>query len=256
MKIRSTGLTLSPSRHINDAVVVVDDYHRSRFGLEIIGTDCTIVSTPKEGFEKYSESQDRIAIIDSRPEVFVETLELFTRGPWAELAEMVLVMPSHDFFSVHDAVSYSEIGDLLSIVGLTFEGELASVRIASSAETDSHSSVLVAGLLLGIESAHAVPWQTSDTPSEIQLLERKLLSLLESQDLIAAEQGTAPFEFTVNESTPDASEAANRLEELEKQLVTASTKLDSLQRKYDALASSRLGKITLKHWERNRRRSK
>lgn len=256
MKVRPTGLTLSPSGHINNAVVIVDDYHRSRFGLDIIGTDCTIVSRPKEAFEIYSEPRDRIAIIDSRPEAFVEALQLFTRGPWVELAEIVLVMPSHDFFSVHDAVSYSEVGNLLSIVGLTFEGELASVRIESSAETDSHSSVLVAGLLLGIESAHAVPWQTSDTPSEIQHLERKLLSLLEGQDLITAEQGTAPFEFTVNESTPDASEAANRLEGLEEQLVTTTTKLDSLQRKYDALASSRLGKITLKHWERNRRRSK
>lgn len=256
MKVRPTGLALSLSKRIDNAVVIVDDYHRSRLGLEIVGTDCAIVSTPEEGSDIDIEHRTRIAVIDSRPEVFVQTLEWFIREAWAELSDVVLVMPSHDFFSVHDAVSNSTVGSLLSIAGLAFEGELASVQLSPCAEADVHSSVLVAGLLLGIESAHAVPWQSTETPPEVQQLQQKILSLLEIQDLITTERASEPSQFAITESASGSPESPNRLKELEEQLVTATTHLDSLQRKYDALASSRLGQITLKHWDRNRRRSK
>ncbi|MHA7178318.1 hypothetical protein ACX80D_16905 [Arthrobacter sp. Sr24] len=84
----------------------------------------------------------------------------------------------------------------------------------------------------------------AETTDESQFLRAKLLMALKSIDLIVDSES----------SEKDSQKPIHSTAEVENQLILLKNRYDALDRKYNSLAHSRLGKLTLKLWKFNRKR--
>lgn len=198
-----------------------------------------------------------LVLIDGRPEKILQAVQKFADQTAVKSRTLLIITRSGEFLSALEVVSASAISDRISLVGMLFKRDLAYIEFRQSVAEDLDSTPFINGLVQGIESAGKIAVKDSDQSTLVSELEDKLLSVLESQKLIAP----TPLSVESHQQGPKAkgdsqNESAATIKELENKLVTIRTQFDSLQRKYDALANSRLGRITLSAWSRNRKGSK
>ena len=241
MRIRPSGIPLP--NPIDHAVVCADDHHRATYGLTALGGTCSVVSTLSD-LVAAASTAERLALIDTRPEAILDACAL-VGAVVASDQPFHIIVPQVQV-GLLDVLMDDVRTDVWALTGLHCDAASMHLEMVQSQEGDRAGADLVAGLRWGSVST----WASEPSPDvgEVSILRGKLASaLLLLRDLSAGE--VAP--------TPDVAHVAPPLDlqarkDLENRVVTLQRKLDVLQRKYDALAGSRLGRLTLARWERNR----
>lgn len=241
MRIRPSGIPLP--NPIDHAVVCVDDHHRATYGLVALGGTCSVVSTVAD-LVAAARTAEQLALIDTRPEVILDACARLGAAVASDQPFHIVVPQVH--VGLLDVLMGDPRSEGWSLTGLHCFAESMHLEMVPSHEGDRAGADLLAGLRWGSVST----WSSEASPEvgELSILRGKLASaLLLLRDLTAGE--VAP--------TPDVAPVAPPLDlqarkDLENRVVTLQRKLDVLQRKYDALAGSRLGRLTLARWERNR----
>jgi len=137
-------------------------------------------------------------------------------------------------------------GQNLSVSVVETRGRRIVVGLEESQEHDRALDDLLVGLRLSdLGRGDALRRTERDLREENRVLRHKLLDLLAfSLESASGPPGGAPGEAGVLEP----------VRALEDEVIRLTRDRDALQRKYTALAESRLGRITLDRWERRRRR--
>lgn len=144
----------------------------------------------------------------------------------------------------------SEQGQALSLSVVETRAERTVVAFARAREGDRPIDDFVAGLRLSdMSAARARREVEHGLREENRVLRRKLLDLL----AFALESAGARTEAVGEVSGPGEPDPLS-VRRLEDELIRVTRDRDALQRKYTALAESRLGRMTLDRWERRRRR--
>lgn len=256
MKVSARRFNRKVGYEVTDAVVLVDAYHLRTLGLAMVRNNCTIVQSPSEAHRALSaEGLKLLVVIDSRLETFAEILEEFRGNILKDDGAVTLIVPSEDFLSLYELLEGSTTGEQVSIAGVVFHDELVHVTLVGSETDDQGADPLIAGVLLGARATQPIVRQSKSDDGSGADSEAKLRSLIEAvqkhlSETEAADESRAAI-ATLAREPQKASD--HEIEQLQKQLIDTRTELDSLQRRYDALAGSRLGQITLNHWNRKRR---
>ena len=243
MRIRPADLP--PPRPISHAIVCCDEYHRATFGLSDLGSECILVDN-LDDLVASAAAAERFVVIDSRPEALLEALE--------RLAEVLTADKTVQIVAPGASVGLVEMllgdpgTDRWSLIGLRCDPQVLHCEVVPSRDADRSGVDLARGLRWG--SVASYPPDAVDDRDEVQVLRARLASaLLLVRDLTAG----APVTLGVPPRAPSGDEAGRRA--LENRLVSLQRQLDVLQRKYDALAGSRLGRMTLDRWERKRKQA-
>lgn len=221
---------------VSAAQVVCDPYHRRLVGLGFLERDCEVFDS-LDDLGPFGERG--LVCVSDDPHVMHDAVRLL-RGVEGE-APAYLVVVQHasllDIVRDLEAIGHSED---LAITSVAMRDGLSFVGLSAAVAGDCSARDLVVGLVHGAEhgQASAVARSVADSEEIHDLRDR----LAEATDLLTAAQAQTPA-TVVSEETKI----------LEARLVAESKRLAALQRKYDALAGSRLGRLTLKRWEKKRR---
>lgn len=143
-------------------------------------------------------------------------------------------------------------GQNLSVAVVETRGRRIVVGLEQSQEHDRPLDDLLVGLRLSDLSRGETLRRTErDLREENRVLRHKLLDLLSfSLESASRPPDGARGQASVPDSVVPAPDSVRGLED---EVIRLTRDRDALQRKYTALAESRLGRITLDRWERRRR---
>lgn len=235
---------------VNNAQVLASPEHRGTLGLAWVGTGCLIVDRLDE-VDWADSDRPSVAILDPRPEDAVSSLAAVLRSrdddrDWSgHLVTDALGLPSYLSCLLRHADT-----DGASLSTIAIADGLAVLTLEASAPDSSSGAQLLAGLSLA-QLTSAEPTRHRDVErvsSNAQGNARLASALALIADL------TTPQPAVQKEPEPESGSAVTAAEkaQLEGRITTLSVELSALQRKYDALASSRLGRLTLAMWARKR----
>lgn len=236
---------------ICNSIVVVDENHLKHFSLDCIADSCEIRSTENglEGLGKYNA----ITLIDSRPERFSSFIEFTSQI--ADKSDFLIwcVFPKNRA-NILEWIMELPVLAKAAIRDYVVSDQAMAVALGHPVAGDVDARTLFRGVQIGLELSGQKISVQEDRSAEIKA-KKQLVSVLESFDLIKVENEepkdlmfTAPQEIIHD----DLKEKNQYIAELEGRVVTLRKKLDALQRKYDALANSKLGKVMLARWEKNK----
>lgn len=260
MKFRSSAISEKPIS-ISEAIVVCDPYHRATVGLDAISDHCAFVDDI-EAAEQLTKihASPTTTLVDTRPEEIDKFLICFSpRAQEDTNLRLGFLFPRWNFELI-DYLLYSPHTETLSLIDLRIDNRYVQLTLADADAKDGHAITFFQGFALATSlkpSGH----EKNQQLGEMQNLRWRLVTALQAFDLLdknlcEAENRTADAEDAVDtEDTTIPQEAALENSErtrLENRIVTLTGQLDALQRKYDILAGSKLGSITLRTWERKR----
>ena len=223
---------------LSECVVVTPPDQRGIFDMTICENGCFFV----DSFDDVPALASSVALMDIRMSRVEEalgwvgreegrSLQLVVPNTWDENVEQILHEPGEltiDRFTVTECATV--IGVRKTIVGdrplddFTFGMRVNAQRAGKLGSADRLLSQSLAETAARLDN---------------------VLSLL-------AEYGRAIETKASNDDEPAAADAAD-VERLRNDLIKMRNAHDALQRKYDALASSRLGSYTLRRWEKKRK---
>lgn len=224
-------LAVSATVELRNALVYVDDYHRRAMGLAFVGDSCTMADGQQ------SRNGRHIAVVSSVPE------QIADRAEDADQASLfTFVLPADQVHAVEPLLSIPALATQ-SVRTIASDGHVLMVSVVRASATDVAIAPLFAGLrIAAVILRHSRPPADLNAESELR---GKLMSALELL------QATSTLEASEPQNGDSHSIAL-----LERRLIKTSRERDALQRKYDSLANSVLGRLTLKRWERNRGRKR
>ena len=257
MKISATGFQRHGPASIEDAVVAVDEYHRKQFGMRLLGSNCVIVKNINDANNELAAGNYRkLATIDSRIESNIASCLRFSEISPQVCCQLDLIFPSEELVALYEALQSTPARSSLAIVAIGFRAGVVHLSIRHASPRDPGADILIAGILIGAEQEYPVSHVHAMKDDSVVELTEKLLSVLQAVDLSDAPDAPRReiSDSTRIPNSPD--DSGEKIKHLEDQLVATRTELDSLQRKYTALANSRLGRLTLKRWDTRRKGSK
>ncbi|GAB3296443.1 hypothetical protein EK0264_15065 [Epidermidibacterium keratini] len=183
------------------------------------------------------EETTYLMLVDSRPEI------------WDEVARRWLISPQHRLEVVAEradldvVIAFLGSPHELSLIGIAMGEEHIRFVLVAPQQSDRPIDDLLFGLRVGAD--RDLPTGDVPDPQESTIRER-YRQVLES---IAELPEGLSFEpsVTVIESSDD-----DTLHKAEKRIERLQVEHDALRRKYDALANSKLGALTLRRWEKRR----
>lgn len=221
---------------VSDALVVCDPYHRRMVGLDFIERGCEVVDTLADAGPLGGR---RLVCVSDDAHVVHEAVRLL-QGALGEGPDEVMLVQHAGLLDVIRDLEAGGHAERLAITSVAAREGTSFVTLGAARAGDASARDLVVGLVYGAEDAQAstVAQSAADTAQISDLQAR----LAEAAVLLAAATDQPPVELVSEDAKV-----------LERRLVAETKRLAALQRKYDALAGSRLGRLTLKRWERKRR---
>ncbi|KQT99839.1 hypothetical protein ASG53_03135 [Sanguibacter sp. Leaf3] len=218
------------------AQVVCDPYHRRLVGLGFVERDCEV-------FDSLDDlgplGAGGLVCVSDDPHVMYDAVRLL-QGARGETPAYVVLVQHASLLDIVRDLEMIERSEDVAITSIAMRDGLSFVRLGAARAEDSSARDLVVGLVHGAEHGQAsAAAQLVADAQEIDELRRQLSQATEK---LAAAQ-----------SQPSVRAESEDARALESRLVAESKRLAALQRKYDALAGSRLGRLTLKRWEKKRR---
>lgn len=209
----------------------------------VVVPDLTAIGSPHEHTDVIVDSpwQEEIDDALEHADELLETT--------ADEITLTLLLPP-DRPSTIEQVVGSRRGRGLSVTVVETRPERTIICLARAHDSDRPIDDFATGLRLSDLSTAAACRQTVHRLREDNgVLRRKLVDLLTYS---LASSGDRP----ASGSAPDPRSGSDpqTVRRLEDEIVKLTRQRDALQRKYTALAESRLGRITLDRWERKRRR--
>lgn len=134
-----------------------------------------------------------------------------------------------------------------TLVGVAWTNNSVITEIHPAADSDrplgDFARALTMGLKAGRAAAHTAAHESAESPEPLADRLAAALELIGDMD-----RGETPVDDAMTEEQFAPSEKAA----LEGRITTLSVKLAALERKYNSLANSRLGRLQLQHWERRK----
>ncbi|MGO4956328.1 hypothetical protein ACTQ49_03490 [Luteococcus sp. Sow4_B9] len=226
---------------LKDEVVVCAPEERSKGLLGLVNSASLVVDSVAD----IPAGAGGVILLDSRPHALNELVrESIQHGFPSADARLLLVFSTEDL-SIFASLAEGAAAKELTITSFGVEDRSVTVEVAPSLPQDESAEDMIRMLKLGMLTASPIA-RTGPDSDEIPLLRARLASALE---LLGEYASQAPSAEAPTETAPVS---APELAELQGRITTLNVKLAALQRKYDALAGSRLGRITLANWERKK----
>lgn len=234
---------------LRNALVVIDSFHRQHLGLDFVEDSCEVTGTWPSSFDQ--SLWKSLVLVETRPERIEEFLrslpfeqDMADRTAWC-------VFPKNHAHLVDWVVTRESIASL-AIRDYVVDPQIIALEIGQCQDGDLDANTLFKGIKLGMELTGQNITTSTSNQGEIEARQH-LISLAESLDLVEFKRPEDELLMSVEEVAQVSDEKSKQyIAELEGKVVTLNRKLDALQRKYDALANSKLGKIILTRWEKNR----
>ena len=229
---------------VNTAALILLEEQTPRETLHAPFPNGSFIPTDSEALSNHSDFKHAF-LLNSNPESWIQTIRTWLTAPDRRLT---IRIPLADTYLLQQAF---ELPDSYAMSTPRIINDIVEWTIKQSTPDDLDIQSFKKGYDLGHETARIeAPPQTRDRHDEfIQSLE-SYRSLLETAKSFP--EGTlGPVEPKLKTQSSAASD-----EPLIHELTKVRRELDVLQRKYDALASSRLGSLTLRLWERRSDRRK
>lgn len=236
----------APSEIVN-SVVVVDDVHRRSIGLESLGDDCLILSNLDEGLEFFERHHYSITIIDSRSDAITDSLQAIKKSGMIDdgFTANVLI-PRWLLLSLLEVLESMSVFSELSISTFDAKTNQARISIRRRATDDYPLGAFLSGYRAALHEED-VPGGVPAPPAKEDIdLKKKYLSLLEA---VAANDGVPRESATQSSTFAAKTSSSGEVDVLKRSLKQAIADKDSLERKYESLSTSSLGKVTLKYWQ-------
>lgn len=252
MRLRSPVLTRRVE--IEDSIVVVDEFHERFLYPNMIGTHCTFVDSYNALDLVQDLERARVVCVETRGERIGRLLDRFAAQPSGWVGELGFLVPRCEW-GLLDGVIRHEGAEKWALRRLSVTSGHLLVAFVGAAESDPDAGFLLEAVELCLGGAPPAEAASEMVSSDVRgVLERyrEMLAFAEDAHLVRVWGPSEP-----ESSSEDAADGTldKRLLETQKLLVETRTALDAVQRKYEALANSRLGALTLRHWERSRRSS-
>lgn len=240
-----------PHDGISNSVVIVDDYHARIVGLSVLGTNCEIVDSLSKVDDRgprvaIATERDSITLVDTRPErvqYSLQTLNDVFRS--SEMPQVNIVTKRLQVHGFIEALNRGSHTDDFAVIGITYTDNCAVLALAPSEHTDRPLTDFLEGYRSGLNESTEQEPQT-EACRECVDLKQKVASLIEAAALTVKTASDVPPP-EVQPSVKDGSDNAELLK-AQKRVTELTTERDILARKYESLASSRLGKTALKYW--------
>lgn len=257
MTNKNRTILQSEACHIEDCIAIADEYHRQKLGLVDFGDKCIFVlpeDAPRIDEIRRETGIEKLAIVDTRPEVVLDYLIKWKSGKW-EFERLVLVLSTRTVLPILRSAVNAAHGPNFSIEKMWVRDDVSVIQVVSKEIQQSMGQGLLAGYALGRAEAVRLGAVDADTKNEEALLDlqQKYLSLLQLIALTppTLEEEAVELRSKVAEQEEKLGELHGSLDELQGQLeLTKKTELQlkQLQARYEALASSKLGKMQLSYW--------
>lgn len=236
---------------LEGAMVIADQYHQDRWGLQPIDGARLVVES-RDDLEGAAFGELDVVVVDSRPDVLTATIDwLADRGAPGAGREVRALVPEEALSTALHLMRYDP-PRALALAGMRLAWGYLELRLVPAGVDARASGDLLSGIDLGrliaLEGNYSAQSPLTDDASEVR---SKLLNVLCLLETFAFQPSSSERDSRGTEvASGDSDRAA-----LEGRVTTLTVQLAALQRKYDALASSRLGRITLANWERKKSRS-
>ena len=234
---------------LQDSLVIIDAFHREHLGLDFVEDSCEVTDDWTTTLKAVHKSS--LALVDTRPEAFEAYLDNVGTANGLGGKTAWCVFPKNHAHLVEWVVTRRSI-QKLAVRDYVVDEQVIALEVGTPQVEDVDAATLFRGITLGMELAGQKITSHSDSSAEIEVREQ-LISVLESLELVAFKKPEEQSLLEGEGSAGKTDEKAKRyIAELEGRVVSLNRKLDALQRKYDALANSKLGKIILTRWDKNR----
>lgn len=233
--------------------MIADQYHQDRWGLQPLDGPCLVVES-RDDLDDAALVDRTVAVFDSRPDFLTALVDwLVARGAPGDSHELRILVPE-EFLSTALHLIRHEPPKQLALVGMRSAWGYVDLRFVAADASARPNDDLLAGIGLGrlvsspgVGEAPKVAAVPDCSATRAQLL--NALQFLEA---------TGPRVFSeAAAEEPDVETAVVPVGEgdraaVEDRLVAVTLELAALRRKYDALAGSRLGRLTLAYWAKRK----
>ncbi|MBK4120374.1 hypothetical protein [Kocuria rhizophila] len=230
---------------LSDSTIYIDDFHRKLVGLDFVDTRCVIQSFQDN--TKPDKNWTDLSLVETRPERIREFASDALAVGLSEKYRLRFIFPARCSYLVSWLLQLPEFQQS-SIRNYTVTSHIMAIEFGPSEAGDIDAQIYFNGFDLGMQlSTHQLDTGTSDrreAESRSQLIE--LLQGLES--FVTPHSDEAQTPAPGDKVTLEDQE----IERVQLQLVKLTTQHDALTRKYDSLAKSTMGRLTLKLWDRKK----
>lgn len=250
MRYRSAG-SVKQGIVVHDSWVVGNDYHMDSSGLDVFSDGCHFYTSLNE-FASRMEEASSVTVVESRPEeiapLFADLVKAWSVQPDLRVAALV---PRGSMYSMLEYLDLQPYSQELALVGIQIDSSRALLSFSPIRHGDGSLAEFLEGFRLGETMAEPAAIVIRETNCvDPRNLESKLLGVLEAiSDMRPLEADEPMAEETL---VCDSVEQAE-LDALLNKITKVTTERDALQRKYDSLASSMLGRATLRYWNWRRK---
>lgn len=225
---------------LRDCVVVLPVSQKDFFDLTVCESGCTFVDT----WDDLPADCEHVALLDIRLEETDHALKWVLQSPQRRLTIGLPPQWADNAEQIFDATNSA------TLVGYQRSNALILLRIRASQADDRPIEDFLAGrrsvVELGIAPVASAATEGADEVAvELAAQFANVLMLLDEY----------PLEKPVTVEVTDGPEVmdSEEIKRLRNELIKMTNAHDALQRKYDALATSRLGAFTLKRWEKRKK---
>lgn len=248
MRFRSVGTGVETNK-IDDSFVVSDDYHMDKIGLDVLGHNCYFVDSPESVFD-VAPTCKRVTVLDTHVGRILESYKNLSHTQFRNNDFIfTLITIRGRFWAIFEQLIYAQEMNTASVTELSFHDNSAIISFRSSVPEDADVSIFLAGLQFQKSMPELQESETEEICGRCDELEGKLFDLLRILPLAVPRSFQA--NATENTTTPLRDEAKSLQVSINEQAV----ELDRLKRsntalatKYEALANSKLGRLTLRYW--------
>lgn len=213
---------------LRDCTVVADAREISALGLRMVDSGVTLVRSVAS-----ASDPENVLVLVGAPETASDAIATAAKQADAPLQFVVAVRSGALTALVDETVRVQ-----MSVASITTDGDIALVRVVPRHRDDAVDHYLMALLIAWADERKA----RADL-AEVATAEAERL-----QSVITALSEAPPVPQPPRRDDAIDTHAA-------KELVALRGKYDVIQRRYDALAKSRLGRIQLRYWEERKKRA-
>lgn len=267
MKITIEGL--DSGSEVLDADVILDPSLPPNLDLSFIGNGCRIIG----GLSSFKSGSSKIMVVSQDSNLWERGIKWISADVGSRDLVLAIPMDPKGQFDLTEIQNFCRNRPRLSIVKFAMVGEMLFIEFAAEKLNDIDVDLFFAGMNTGIqikeftspesrrESSRTVGGNMSNSTAEL------LVSFLEVLDFLDSHQDFG-VSMASNNSEDLESEAINRdavepraegVSDKQAVIISRSQlaemievrrEFETLKEKYDRLASSRFGKLTVRAWER------